>query len=169
MVHFPETDCVFPQMTSLAQSNVEQILVEEVVKLQGGAIYWGTELVDYEQHGDHVLARYKSNDEGMIQVSAKYIVGADGCHSKVRKQDPTWTYDGHAIKSRFAMADLVLDGRDVAKIKDRQTIFYHAKGKDPPHLCICHYLMNASSLCVQVAASSFLYRTNQMMERYLFA
>jgi 2-polyprenyl-6-methoxyphenol hydroxylase-like FAD-dependent oxidoreductase len=146
MVHFPETDCVFPQMTSLAQSNVEQILVEEVEKLQGGAIHWGTELVDYEQHGDHVLARYKSGDEGMIRISAKYIVGADGCHSKVRKQDQTWTYDGHAIKSRFAMADLVLDGRDVARIKNRQVIFYHAKGKTPSHLCIYHYLISASSL-----------------------
>jgi 2-polyprenyl-6-methoxyphenol hydroxylase-like FAD-dependent oxidoreductase len=132
MIHFPETDCVFPQVTSLPQCNVEQILVEELEKLQGGVIHWGTELVDYEQHGDHVIARYKSDDEDIIQISAKYIVGADGCHSKVRKQDPTWSYEGHAIKTRFAMADLVLDGRDAAWIKDRQVMFYHTKGKVQP-------------------------------------
>ncbi|KAI8329694.1 FAD binding domain-containing protein [Chlamydoabsidia padenii] len=124
---FEEVDCVFPQLTSLGQSNVERIFMEEIEKLQG-KIEWKTELVGYEQLGDHVVARVKNGDSDTKEISAKYIVGADGCHSKVRKQNPSWTYEGHSIKSQFALADLVLEGPDISRIRNRQVVFYHSKG-----------------------------------------
>lgn len=65
----------------------------------------------------------------VVDIEAKYIVGADGCHSFVRKQDPTWTYDGATIKTKFALADVILTGDDVLKVKNRQTAFYHSIGK----------------------------------------
>ncbi|KAI8337558.1 FAD binding domain-containing protein [Chlamydoabsidia padenii] len=127
-VHFGESDCVFPQVTYLTQSSMESILVEEVEKLPGAVIHWQTELMSYEQHGDHVQAHYTTGQDESIHIIAKYIVGADGCHSTVRKQDPTWSYDGRAITSQFTLADITVDGSDVPKIKNRQVIYYHTKG-----------------------------------------
>ncbi|KAI8096479.1 FAD binding domain-containing protein [Halteromyces radiatus] len=126
--YLDELDTVFPQLTSLPQSKVEAIIVEEIEKIQG-KIHWNTTLIDYEQQEEGVTARVKDilTDE-IKEISAKYIVGADGCHSAVRKQDSTWTYDGQAIKSRFALADLILEGPDVDLIRNRQILFYHSKG-----------------------------------------
>jgi 2-polyprenyl-6-methoxyphenol hydroxylase-like FAD-dependent oxidoreductase len=109
---------------------VERIIIEEIEKLQG-KVAWQTELISYEQLGDQVVAQVKDHTNGETkEICAKYIVGADGCHSKVRKQNPTWTYEGHSIKSQFALADLVLEGPDIARIRNRQVVFYHSRGKD---------------------------------------
>ncbi|CAO3598038.1 unnamed protein product [Absidia cylindrospora] len=127
-LHFDEFDAVFPQLTFLAQSKVETVLVDEIEKIHG-KIYWNTELIEYEQQKDRVVAQVKDNNTGeTFQVSSKYIIGSDGCHSSIRKQNPTWTYEGNAIQSNFALADFVLEGADVPRIRHRQVVFYHPKG-----------------------------------------
>jgi 2-polyprenyl-6-methoxyphenol hydroxylase-like FAD-dependent oxidoreductase len=130
-LHFEEFDAVFPQLTALSQSNVETILAEEIEKING-KIHWNTELIEYEQQNDHVVAQIKDNNNNdggtCFEVKAKYILGADGCHSKVRKQNPTWTYEGNAIQSKFALADLVLEGPDVPRIRNHVVAFYHSQG-----------------------------------------
>ncbi|CAO3649986.1 unnamed protein product [Cunninghamella echinulata] len=123
-----EADTIFPQLTSLQQSKIEEALVEELEKFKG-AVQWQHTLQSYQQHDDHVSAKVMNDiTKETIDIEAKYIVGADGCHSFVRKQDPTWTYDGTTIKTKFALADVILTGDDVLKIKNRQTAFYHSIG-----------------------------------------
>lgn len=112
----------------MGQSDVETILADAIEQLQG-QVHWQTELVAYEQHSDHVLATVSCDTATRLQISAKFIVGADGCHSKVRKHDSTWTYEGNSIKAQFALADLVVEGADVSRIRSRPVVFYHSNGK----------------------------------------
>ncbi|CAO3607324.1 unnamed protein product [Cunninghamella blakesleeana] len=91
-----EIDTIFPQLTYLPQSNTEEALSE-----------------DFE----------KANET--IDIEAKYIIGADGCHSIVRKSDPSWTYHGTTIKTKFALADVILKGDDVPLLENRQSLFYN--------------------------------------------
>lgn len=124
-----EADTVFPQLTSLQQSKTEEALTEDFEKLNG-QIQWQHTLIKYEQIDDHVSATIMNEiTKETIDVEAKYIIGADGCHSVVRKSDPTWTYDGNTIKTKFALADVILKGDDVPLIKNRQVVFYQTTGK----------------------------------------
>lgn len=123
-----EADTVFPQLTSLQQSKTEEALTEDFEKLNG-QIQWQHTLIKYEQIDDHVSATIMNEiTKETIDVEAKYIIGADGCHSVVRKSDPTWTYDGNTIKTKFALADVILKGDDVPLIKNRQVVFYQTTG-----------------------------------------
>ncbi|ORZ18955.1 FAD binding domain-domain-containing protein [Absidia repens] len=127
-LHFDEFDAVFPQLTFLSQSKVEAILVDEIEKIHG-KIHWNTELIEYEQQKDCIVAQVKDHTSGKtFEVAAQYIIGSDGCHSSIRKQNPTWTYEGNSIQSNFALADFVLEGADISRIRNRQVVFYHSKG-----------------------------------------
>ncbi|KAI8333079.1 FAD binding domain-containing protein [Chlamydoabsidia padenii] len=126
-LYFEEFDTTFPHLTVIGQSEVEKIFVDEIEKLQG-QVHWNTELLEYEQHEDYVSAQVKDASGTTKRISAKYIVGADGCHSIVRKHDPTWTYEGNSIKSQFALADMVLEGADISKLQYRTSVFYHPEG-----------------------------------------
>ncbi|CAO3607332.1 unnamed protein product [Cunninghamella blakesleeana] len=123
-----EVDTVFPQLTSLQQSKTEEALSEDFEKA-GGKIQWKHTLTKYEQHDDHVSATIVNDvTKETIDIEAKYIIGADGCHSIVRKSDPSWTYHGTTIKTKFALADVILKGDDAPLIKNRQAVFYHTSG-----------------------------------------
>ncbi len=50
----------------------------------GGRVQFGTELVEFTDHGSHVSAQLATPD-GTEDVSARYLVGADGGSSRVRK------------------------------------------------------------------------------------
>ncbi|CAG8831539.1 8352_t:CDS:2, partial [Racocetra persica] len=43
------------------------------------------------------------------EIICKYLVGCDGTHSAVRKGIKDWTYEGQALKSSWAVADVEVD------------------------------------------------------------
>ena len=119
---------IFPHMTCLPQTKTE-IAFGEILKEKSLTIHRETALESYKQTSDHVEAIIKKSDGSTETVQAKYIIGADGSHSAVRKCTDGWTYDGYAVSTRFAMADVVLEGKDADKFKNgRVSAFSHPKG-----------------------------------------
>lgn len=53
-------------------------------------------------------------------IRARYIIGADGTHSVVRKNGENWNFDGHAVATQFALADVVLSGKDVDQLMNQR-------------------------------------------------
>ncbi|KAG0189103.1 hypothetical protein DFQ28_003902 [Apophysomyces sp. BC1034] len=119
-------DAAYPQMTITPQGTTETILKEQLEKMR--TIHWNTELISYQQEQDHVTAVVRNDTEGETTIKAKYIIGADGCHSVVRKQGPDWTYEGCSVATLFSMADVALTGSDVESILHRATLCYGSKG-----------------------------------------
>jgi 2-polyprenyl-6-methoxyphenol hydroxylase-like FAD-dependent oxidoreductase len=93
---------------------------------------WNTELVSYTQDESNVTAIIRDvNTKEETIVKSVYIVGADGTHSKVRKGNSDWTYEGVAINTKFALADLTLKGKDAEILKEKANVFTSgAAGKD---------------------------------------
>ncbi|KAI8148753.1 FAD binding domain-containing protein [Fennellomyces sp. T-0311] len=120
-------DTIFPYLAGLPQSKTETILT----KLLGGErVSRETELVSYEQNDEGVDAIVRNLKDGTEkQIHAKYIIGADGSHSAVRKLNKSWTYEGVSVTTRFVVGDVWMSGKDLDKISHyRGNIFVHPKG-----------------------------------------
>ncbi|KAG2227355.1 hypothetical protein INT45_004310 [Circinella minor] len=117
-------DTSFPHVTSIAQHNTEkifsQLLGEEMINRH-------TELVSYKQRNEEygVEAIVKDLHTGKIKtIHAKYIIGADGTHSGVRKLIKDWTYDGFSIATRFGVGDVSIEEKDAEIIsRTRGSVF----------------------------------------------
>ncbi|GAN04040.1 monooxygenase [Mucor ambiguus] len=125
-------DTPFSHTTVLMQGKTEQALSNRLEEDTDCKVHWGSELVSYTQneHGVKSVVRDIHTKQEQV-VESTYIVGADGCHSRVRKENPDWTYDGVAIQTKFVLADLTLrgaDGADITFLMDRMNIFM--KGTD---------------------------------------
>jgi len=70
----------------LTQVGLEPVLRDRAGELGAGHLF-GTELVSFAEHADHVRAVIRSRDGGEEEtVIADYLVAADGAHSMVREQ-----------------------------------------------------------------------------------
>jgi 2-polyprenyl-6-methoxyphenol hydroxylase-like FAD-dependent oxidoreductase len=68
------------------QSSIETGLRARLAELPGASVRWNATFQSYEEHDDRVVVRYRDSDGAPRTVSAAYLVGADGCHSAVRRQ-----------------------------------------------------------------------------------
>ncbi|KAI9269086.1 FAD binding domain-containing protein [Phascolomyces articulosus] len=119
---------MYPHMSCLPQNKTE-VAFAEILRQKSLTIHRETALESYTQTEDHVEAIIKKPDGSTEIVQAKYIIGADGSHSVVRKCTEGWTYEGYAVSTRFAMADVILEGKDADKFKNgRVSAFSHPKG-----------------------------------------
>ena len=85
----------------LTQVGLEPVLRDRAAEL-GAELRFGSELVSFEDVGDHVRAVIRSRDGGAEdEVSCDYLVAADGAHSRVREQL------GIAMTGRGSFADCV--------------------------------------------------------------
>ncbi|KAI9473551.1 MAG: FAD binding domain-containing protein [Benjaminiella poitrasii] len=116
---------IFPQITSVPQSRTETILTSLIEEKT--SIEWNTQLVSYTDN-DQLVTATVTNGKETKTIQGKYIIGADGTHSTVRNSNPTWAYDGSSSETKFALADVVLSGRDLDKVKDKFNVFYHSEG-----------------------------------------
>ncbi|KAG2227356.1 hypothetical protein INT45_004311, partial [Circinella minor] len=122
-----EGDTVYPYLTCIPQSETENGFIDE---LGYENITWHTQLVSYKQEKEGVEALIKDLHTGKEEVvHARYIIGADGTHSAVRKLDPTWTYEGYSVGTKFAVGDVYLSGKDIENLDPfRANIFLHSDG-----------------------------------------
>ncbi len=127
------TDTPFGFLLMVPQSEVEAVLVEELARL-GVAVERGAEAFDLAQDGEGASVRLRGPD-GERRVAARYVIGADGAHSFVRKALGL-AFEGAAYGQTFLLADasvtwplgadrlsLFLRGRDFAA-------FLPLKGRD---------------------------------------
>lgn len=125
-------DTPFAHNSVLMQGKTEEIFVERLTEDTDCKVHWETELVSYTQddHGVRSVIRDINTKQEQV-VESVYIVGADGSHSRVRKENPQWTYDGVAIQTKFVLADLTLhgaDGQDIKHLMDRMNVFMTGTG-----------------------------------------
>lgn len=125
-------DTPFAHVTVLMQGKTEELIANRIAEDTDCKVHWGTELVSYTQdeHGVKSVVRDIHTKQEQVVESA-YIVGADGSHSRVRKGNSQWTYDGVAIQTKFILADLTLhgaDGVDIKHLMDRMNVFMAGTG-----------------------------------------
>ncbi|MGH8852934.1 MAG: FAD-dependent oxidoreductase [Telluria sp.] len=86
----------YPFVLIYPQDAHEQLLMRHL-EAAGVPVWRRTELVDFEERDDHVVARLRRADGGDLQVEARYLAGCDGARSTVRRQlgtgFPGGTYD----------------------------------------------------------------------------
>lgn len=100
----------------LAQSETERVLREQVAR-QGVDVAWGTELIALAQDEaasgaagrGGVRAVLRRPDGALEELSAAYLIGAEGAHSLVR-HTLNLPFPGKALAQHYALADLHLDG-----------------------------------------------------------
>lgn len=109
----------------VSQKYVEAVLRPKAEALPGVSLHYGHRLKDYADHGDGIAATVENVGDGTTQnVTARYLVGADGARSMVRGRLGI-RYGGETGVQRDFMG-----GRMYA-IYLRAPEFYTAVGKAP--------------------------------------
>jgi 2-polyprenyl-6-methoxyphenol hydroxylase-like FAD-dependent oxidoreductase len=88
------------------ESDTERVLEECLVQL-GGRIEQSTELTAFRIDGDRVVATVVGPD-GEFQVETRFLVGADGAHSTVRRRAGIG-FEGANYPERFLLVDTDID------------------------------------------------------------
>ena len=111
----------------LPQYLTEGVLRDRLAEL-GHAPRFGHELTGFEQDGEGVTAGLAKTDGTTATVRARYLVGADGGRSFVRKALAI-DFPGESMKMRAMVADLSLIGlgRDA----------WHRWGEGPRQISLC--------------------------------
>lgn len=97
-------DTMYPFWLSLPQYLTEDILEQHLLS-HGESIDWGTELMDVEDHGDHIIATIKTPDGSLITHRARWILGCDGGRSVTREKAGITMKREH-IGVTFALTDI---------------------------------------------------------------
>lgn len=97
-----------PKLVTFLQPQLETVLRERLAGCPEIAVATGLELLGFEQHDEGVVARFPGIDGEVLAVRARYLVGADGASSAVRRMLGV-SFDGES----FAQDWLVVDAKQV--------------------------------------------------------
>jgi 2-polyprenyl-6-methoxyphenol hydroxylase-like FAD-dependent oxidoreductase len=116
-------DTPYPFILFISQAETEKALEEHLAGL-GVEVERPVELVSFEEEAEGIEARLRHEDGDEETVRARYIVGADGAHSAVRK-GAGLSFEGDAYPQDFVLADVDVewDAED-----DRMYFFLSRKG-----------------------------------------
>ncbi|HLL50407.1 MAG TPA: FAD-dependent monooxygenase, partial [Thermomicrobiales bacterium] len=95
-----------PRLISMDESDTERVL-EQRLEALGSRVERSTELTGFQIDGDRVTAALL-NPDGPSEVQCRFLVGADGAHSTVRRLAGI-EFAGESYPERFLLADLDLD------------------------------------------------------------
>lgn len=95
-----------PRLLSMDESDTERVLEERLIQL-GGRIERSAELTAFRLDEDRIVASLIEPD-GESQVTARFLVGADGAHSAVRRGAGIG-FAGERYPERFLLADIDID------------------------------------------------------------
>lgn len=93
----------YPFVLMLPQDVTERILTERLVEL-GDKVHRGVEALDIVQDADGASVRV-ATPAGERTISARYVVGGDGMHSKVRAA-ANIAFEGSRYEEAFVLADV---------------------------------------------------------------
>jgi 2-polyprenyl-6-methoxyphenol hydroxylase-like FAD-dependent oxidoreductase len=94
----------YPYTLMISQADTERLLLERLEQL-GGLVVRPKRLAALRQDTDAAVATFDDGDE----ISARYVVGADGMNSTVRSAAGI-EFRGHVYPESFALADVRLTG-----------------------------------------------------------
>lgn len=100
-------DAFCPRAILIPQSRTEAILAESFEEM-GGQIEWNTELTNYEQDADGVIAQVQTPDSSQ-EIVADWLVSCEGAHSIVRRK-AAMEFQGKTYPLAFVMADVRMEG-----------------------------------------------------------
>ena len=103
-VDFDWLPTAYPFTLMISQAETERTLRERLTEL-GGRVHWGHRVADVAQAADGVTVRL---DNGST-LRARYLVGADGMHSRVRESAGI-LFEGDSYPQSFSLADVRLSG-----------------------------------------------------------
>jgi len=116
---------------ALPQYETERVLAEALSTF-GTHVQRGVELVDFVQDDAEVTATVRDL-EGERTITARYLVGCDGAHSRVRSRLGL-AFEGGAIANEFMLADVELDWDLPTGYSVRAT---RRSGDGPDDLLVC--------------------------------
>ncbi|CAN3984536.1 FAD-dependent monooxygenase [Kitasatospora purpeofusca] len=94
------------RFAALPQDTTERLLAEYLAGF-GTRVERGTELLGLEQGDDRVRASLDTPD-GPAELSARYVLGCDGAHSRVRRAIGV-DFAGDAFPERYMLGDVEVD------------------------------------------------------------
>lgn len=93
----------------VTQGNTIDVLHTHLSKKMDHKVEWNTSLVDFKDTDSGVTARIKNDVTGVEEtVHAKYLIGCDGCHSRVRKGLGI-DFPGKVYPVKWVVCDLDID------------------------------------------------------------
>ncbi len=96
-------DTPYPFIYFLSQTETERILIDDLAS-RGLTVERGCAFERLYQDSDHVTAVLRHRDGREESIECAYLVGADGAHSRVRKELGI-AFKGEAYAAEFIMAD----------------------------------------------------------------
>lgn len=105
-IDFAHLPSRYPLVLMLPQDVTERILTDRLVAL-GGRVHRGVEALAIDQDKDGVIVRVRTG-EAEQDIRARYVVGGDGMHSKVRAAS-TIAFEGSRYEEHFVLADVSFD------------------------------------------------------------
>jgi 2-polyprenyl-6-methoxyphenol hydroxylase-like FAD-dependent oxidoreductase len=118
----------FPFMLDIPQHQTEALLRARIAEL-GGTIEQGTELTALADEPAGVTATVRDTDGQPRQITAGYVAGCDGAHSRVR-HELGLPFRGHPYPQDWLLADVRLDW---ARPENEVHAFFRAGGT--PLIC----------------------------------
>ena len=106
-LEFARSGSRFGFMLNLPQDQTERLLRARVTEL-GGVVENRTELTGLTAGGDAVTAAVRGPKGQAETITARYVVGCDGAHSRVRRELGL-TFRGHHYPQDWLLADVLLD------------------------------------------------------------
>ena len=103
-------DTRYPFLLFLSQADTEAILGDHLTGA-GAGVRRGVELTGLDQGPDHVTCTLVDGGDRTERLDARYVVGCDGAHSRVRHLAGIG-FTGAAYRQTFVLADLEADGPD---------------------------------------------------------
>ncbi|MEO6028945.1 MAG: FAD-dependent monooxygenase [Candidatus Binatia bacterium] len=100
-------DTPYPFVLMVPQWDIEAILADDL-RRQGVTVEHDVEVTDFRQSPSGVVVRATRSDGSRLEVSAAYVVGADGAHSIVRRTLGL-RFEGAPYPQGFLLADCRVD------------------------------------------------------------
>jgi len=117
-----------PALVTFYQPELERVLRERLTRYPTVEVRLGVELEGFVDDGSHVHARLKTADGCTNQVRARFLVGADGANSLVRRLLGL-SFDGRSFQQDW----LIVDARGVPNPIDHVEFICNPK-RPAPHM-----------------------------------
>ena len=122
-IHFENLPTAYPHTLMIPQQRTEAILLERLQEL-GGEVTRPVELTALHQVGDKVFVTVQGSDAKLHTIKARFLIGADGMHSTVRKFAGI-PFSGSRYEQSFVLADVHMDW---SMRRDEVMLFFSPEG-----------------------------------------